>query len=144
MSCFVFAVHFSTILSISTCSRRSMCVLIHHVGDYSVCRSNCCVMQNTTQVMNVMGIHQCSNRFVIKNYNCNEYNILFMIFRPKGLHLWVLCSCLQELPQPGCAPHDSHGREAAAVSVFFFFFISNISHLYVFLDYVHASSFFLF
>lgn len=50
LSCFVFVVNSSTILSISTCSRRSMCVLTHHVGDYSVCRSNCFVMQNTIQV----------------------------------------------------------------------------------------------
>lgn len=142
LSCFVFGVHFSTISSISTCSRRSTCVLIHHVGDYSVCRSNCCVMQNTTQVVNVLGIDQCSDTFVVKNWTCSEYKMLFMIFRPKGLHLRVLCSCLQELPQPGCAPHDSHGREAAAVGVFIYL-QHHLPFLFFFwITFVHLLSFF--
>lgn len=56
---------------------------------------------------------------VIINNVYRKLYICFVIFRPEGLHLWVLCSCLQELPQPGCAPHDSHRREASPVSTLY-------------------------
>lgn len=68
LSCFVFVVNSSTTLSISTCSRRSMCVLTHHVGDYSVCRSNCFVMQNTTQVHTQSMFY----RSMLNHFFCNK------------------------------------------------------------------------
>lgn len=45
--------------------------------------------------------------------------------RPERLHLRVLRPRLQELPQPGCASHDSHWREASSVSDFLFLFFES-------------------
>lgn len=74
LSCSVFVVNSSTILSISTCSRRSTCVLTHPVGDCSVCRSNCFVMQNTTQVHSIF-VQPLLSALTVTSWGCSEYSL---------------------------------------------------------------------
>lgn len=43
-----------------------------------------------------------------------KYDVL--LYRSKGLYLWILCPCFQEFPQSGSSPNDPHWREAITVS----------------------------